>query len=46
MYQVIQQTDEEKMAMYLKCTKKELALMLIQANKMLELSKRVVINNK
>ena len=36
MIQIIEQTDEEKMAMYMKCTKKELIEMLIQANKHLD----------
>lgn len=34
--QVIQQTDEEKMAMYMKMPKKKLAEMLIQCNKVLD----------
>lgn len=33
MMQVIEQTDEEKLVMYMKCSKKELAKMLIEANK-------------
>lgn len=32
MMQVIEQTQEEKMAMYMKLSKKELSAMLIQAN--------------
>lgn len=32
MVQVIEQTQEEKMAMYMKLSKKEIAAMLIQAN--------------
>lgn len=31
--QIIEQTDEEKMAMYMSCTKKELASMLLECNK-------------
>ena len=31
--QVVEQTDEEKLQMYMKCTKKELAEMLIESNK-------------
>ena len=34
--QVIEQTDDEKLKMYMKCTKKELAEMLIQCNKILD----------
>lgn len=36
MLQIIEKTDEEKMTMYMKCTKKKLAKMLIQCNKLLE----------
>lgn len=36
MMQVIEQTHDEKMAMYMKCTKKELASMLIECNRILE----------
>lgn len=36
MMQIIQQTDEEKMAMYMKLPKKEIIAMLIQCNKMLD----------
>lgn len=36
MYQVIKQTDEEKLAMYMKTPKKELAKMLLQCNKILD----------
>lgn len=36
MIQVVKMTDKEKMAMYMKCKKKELAEMLIQSNKHLE----------
>lgn len=35
MYQIIEQTNEEKMAMYMKLSKKELAQMLITANEYL-----------
>ena len=34
--QVIQQTDEEKMAMYMKLPKKKIIEMLIQCNKILD----------
>ena len=34
--QVIEQTDEEKLTMYMKCTKKKLAEMLIQCNKIID----------
>lgn len=36
MMQVVKQTDEEKMVMYMKCPKKQLAQMLIQCNKILD----------
>ena len=36
MIQIVEQTDEEKLAMYMKCTKKQLSEMLIQANKHLD----------
>lgn len=36
MVQIIPQTHEEKLQMYMKCKKKELALMLIEANRHLE----------
>ena len=36
MYQIIQQTDEEKLAMYMKLSKEELAKMLIENNKVIE----------
>jgi len=36
MVQIIEQTDEQKMAMYMKLEKEELASMLIQSNKTLE----------
>lgn len=36
MMQIIEQTHEEKMAMYMKLSKKELAQMLIEANRHLE----------
>jgi len=35
--QIIEQTPEEKMAMYMKCTKKELCSMLIECNRILDL---------
>ena len=34
--QIIQQTDEEKIAMYMKLPKKEIIAMLIQCNKILD----------
>ena len=34
--QIAEQTDEEKLAMYMKCTKRKLAEMLIQCNKLLD----------
>lgn len=40
--QVIQQTDEEKTAMYMKLPKKEIIAMLIQCNKILD--SRMVVN--
>jgi hypothetical protein len=36
MMQIIQQTDEEKIAMYMKFPKKEIIAMLIQCNKILD----------
>ncbi len=36
MVHIVEQTHEEKVAMYMKCTKKELIGMLIQANLHLE----------
>lgn len=33
MIQIIEQTDEEKTAMYMKCNKAELVMMLIECNK-------------
>lgn len=33
--QIVEQTYEEKLAMYMKCTKKELAQMLIQCNEII-----------
>jgi hypothetical protein len=35
MMQIVEQSDEEKMKMYMKCTKKELASMLIECNRIL-----------
>ena len=35
MIQVIEQTHDEKMKMYMKCTKKKLAEMLIECNRIL-----------
>lgn len=37
MVHVIPMTDEEKMAMYMKLSKKELATMLMNCNKMIEM---------
>jgi hypothetical protein len=36
MIQIVQQTKEEKIAMYMKCTKKELSEMLVNCNILLE----------
>jgi len=36
MIQIIEQSDEKKLEMYMKCSKKELAKMLIEANKHLD----------
>ena len=36
MMQVIEQTHEEKMKMYMKCTKKKLSEMLIECNRILD----------
>jgi len=36
MYQIIETTHDEKMKMYMKCTKVELAKMLIECNRILE----------
>ena len=36
--QVIAMTDEEKLEMYMKCTKKELAKMLIESNRNLDMA--------
>jgi len=36
--QIVEQTDEEKLKMYMKCKKKELAEMLINANKVMGLA--------
>ena len=36
MMQVIEQTHDEKMKMYMKCTKKNLAEMLIECNRILD----------
>jgi hypothetical protein len=33
--QIVEQTDEEKLKMYMECTKEELANMLIEANKVI-----------
>ena len=37
MMQIIEQTDEEKLAMYMKCKKVELAKMLIECNRIIAL---------
>jgi hypothetical protein len=34
--QIIEQTDEEKVAMYMKCKKKQLVEMLLQCNKLID----------
>lgn len=36
MMQIVEQTDEEKMAMYMKVSKKKLCEMLIQCNKIID----------
>lgn len=36
MVQIVEQTDEEKLAMYLKCSKKELAKMVIECNRIIK----------
>jgi hypothetical protein len=41
MMQIIEQTYEEKMAMYMKCTKKELAEMLINCNDILSMQMKL-----
>jgi hypothetical protein len=33
--QIVKQTHDEEMAMYMRCTKKELCVMLIQCNRLL-----------
>lgn len=45
MIQIVQQTDEEKMAMYMKLPKKKIIEMLIQCNKMLENKIEVIDTN-
>lgn len=45
MMQIIEQTYEEKMAMYMKLSKKELAQMLIEANKHLDARAPQIIVN-
>lgn len=35
--QIVEQTHEEKIAMYMKCTKKELIEMLIECNRLLHI---------
>ncbi len=37
-HQIVEQTDKQKLKMYMKCKKKELAEMLIQANKVLDMA--------
>jgi hypothetical protein len=34
--QIVEQTDEEKLTMYMKCKKEQLAKMLIQCNKIID----------
>ena len=36
--QIVKQTDEEKLKMYMKCNKEELAKMLIEANKVISIN--------
>ena len=36
MVRIVEQTDEEKIAMYMKCKKRELAEMLVNSNNALE----------
>lgn len=43
MFQIVEQTDEEKEKMYMKCTKKELVKMLIEANRILQNIRPVVV---
>jgi hypothetical protein len=45
MMQVIQQTDEEKLTMYMKLSKEELAKMLIEANRHIERIGPIIITN-
>lgn len=40
MYRVIEQTYEEKLAMYMNCDKEQLAKMLIECNRILDLQAR------
>ena len=42
--QIIKQTDEEKMAMYMKMPKKKIAEMLIQCNKVKDSTCRISIS--
>lgn len=47
MLQIIEQTDEEKLQMYMNtCTKKKLAEMLVQANKVIDLMEKEINQNK
>ena len=41
--QIVQMTDEEKLTMYMKCSKKELASMLIEANKYIDSNNTVKV---
>lgn len=42
MYHIIEQTDEEKMTMYMKFLKKKLVSMLIEANRVISLFTPIV----
>jgi hypothetical protein len=46
MMQIIEQTDEEKLAMYMKMPKKKIAEMLIQCNKHLEALRQPAVSGK
>lgn len=46
MYQVIEQTDEEKMTMYMKLSKKEIISMLIECNKFIDKFTPQVVEEK
>lgn len=46
MVQIVEQTDAEKTAMYMKLPKKKLVAMLIEANKHLKISKVIFLREK